>query len=150
MSNIANIAVYDGQSTPVLHTFVADSVSKSGNIITALWKETVAGVPDEAQGRLTMKRATLKSGVVRTSVRVDLPVMESVSGVNAAGYTAAPKVAYVDSTEVVNYSSKRATIAGRRSCRMLAVNVSNNIGTSVAAATSGPVSELIDLLITPT
>lgn len=150
MSSIANITVFDGQATPVSHTFIAESVSRSGATVTATYKEATAGVPDEAQGRITMKRATLKSGVTRSSVRVDLPVMESVSGVNAAGYTAAPKVAYVDSVEVVNYGHKRSIIAGRRSARQLAINLAGNIGTSVAAAATGPVPELIDQLITPT
>jgi len=150
MSSIANITVFDGQATPVSHTFLAESVSRQGSSVIATYKEATAGVPDEAQGRITLKRTTLQSGVTRSSVRVDLPVMESVSGVNAAGYTAAPKVAYVDSVEVINYGHKRSIIAGRRSARVLATNLLQSVGTSVAAVTTGPVPELFDQLLTPT
>lgn len=150
MSAIANITVFDGQSTPVSHTFVAESVSRAGNDVIATYKEATAGVPDYAQGRITLKRTKLGSGVTRSSVRVELPVMESVSGVNAAGYTAAPKVAYVDAVEVINYGHERSLIAGRRSVRQMAINLTANVSTSVAAATSGPVPELIDTLVAPT
>jgi len=150
MSAIANIAAYDGQSTPVLHTFVAESVSRSGQDTIATYKEATAGVPDYAQGRIAIKRTKLGSGVNRVSVRVELPVMESVSGVNSAGYTAAPKVAYTDTAEVVGYFHDRSLIAGRRSVRQLAINVSGSIATSVAPAVTGPVPEMFDTLISPT
>lgn len=151
MSAIANIVAFDGQSTPVSHTFVAESVAREGkDTVVASYKEAIAGVPDYAQGRITIKRQKLGSGVTRASVRVELPVMESVSGQNASGYTAAPKVAFIDTVEVVGYYHDRSTIAGRRGVRQLATNVMNNISTSVAAATAGPVPELFDTLIAPT
>lgn len=150
MSAIANIVAFDGQTTPVSHTFVAASVSRSGTDVVATYKEATAGVPEDAQGRVTIKYSKLGSGVNRTSVRVELPVMESISGVNSAGYTAAPKVAYVDTVEVVGYYHPRSIISGRRGVRQLAANVMNNVTTSVAAATTGPIPELYDTLITPT
>lgn len=151
MSAIANIVAYDGQSTPVIHTFVAETVSRPDqSTVMATYKEATAAVPDYAQGRLTITRKKLGSGVSRCSVRCELPVMESIAGQNLAGYTAAPKVAYVDTVEVVGYYHERSIIAGRRSARQLAINVMGNIGTSVAAATTGPASELFDLLVAPT
>lgn len=150
MSAIANIVVFDGQATPVSHTFVAASVARLGTDVIASYKEQTAGVPDEAQGRVTVKYSKLGSGVSRTSVRVELPVMESISGVNSAGYTAAPKVAYTDTVEVVGYYHQRSIIAGRRGVRQMAANLLNNVTSTVAAATTGPVPELFDTLITPT
>lgn len=150
MSNIANIVAFDGAATPVTHTFVAASVSRVGKESVATYKEAVSTIPDEAQGRITIKQTKLGSGVNRTSVRVELPVMESISGVNSAGYTASPKVAYVDTVEVIGFFSPRSNVAGRRTARQLALNVAGSIATSVAAATSGPVPELFDQLITPT
>jgi hypothetical protein len=150
MAAIANIVAFDGQSTPVTHTFVAESVSRSGADTIATYKETIAGVPDYAQGRITMKRTKLKSGVTRNSVRGEFPVMESVSGVNAAGYTATPKVAYVNAVEFTNFAHERSTIADRRGIRQLVINVAGNVSTSVAPVTTGPVPELIDLGIAPT
>lgn len=150
MSAIANIVAYDGQSTPVSHTFVAASVARKDNDVIATYKEATAGVPEEAQGRVTIKLSKLGSGVNRASVRVEIPVMESISGVNSAGYTAAPKVAYVDTVEVTGFYHSRSVIANRRSVRQLAVNIMGNVITSVAAATTGPAPELFDTLITPT
>lgn len=150
MSNISNVTAFDGQSTPISHTFVAESVAREGANVIATYKEATVGVPDYAQGRLTIKRTKLGSGVNRTSVRVELPVMEAISGQNAAGYTAAPKVAYVDSVECVGFYHERSTIAGRRGVRQLAVNIMNNVSTSVAAATAGPAPELFDTLVAPT
>lgn len=150
MSAIANIVAFDGQATPVSHTFVAESVSRNGLDTIATYKEATAGVPDYAQGRLTIKRTKLPSGVNRVSTRVEIPVMESVSGVNAAGYTAAPKVAYTDSVEVVGFYHERSLIAGRRSSRQLALNICGSITTSVTPVTTGPVPEMMDTLISPT
>lgn len=150
MSAIATIVAFDGQATPVTHSFLAESVARDKNTVMATYKEAIAGVPDYAQTRVTIKRTKISSNVTRASVRVEIPVMESVSGVNASGYTAAPKVAYTDTVEVTGFYHDRSLIAGRRSARQLALNIAGNISTSVAAATAGPVPELFDTLITPT
>ena len=70
--------------------------------------------------------------------------MEAISNQNAAGYTAAPKIAYVDQVSIVTYFHERSPTTGRRLARMLAVNMTNNILVSVAAATAGVASELFD------
>lgn len=145
MGTQSTLTVYDGASTPAVHTLVGEYVKAlPDGTIEASWKETVSTVPDEAQIRLITRMKKLPSGVTRCSARWFVPVMESVSGANASGYTAAPKVAYVDSFECVSYSSPRSTIAGRRLVRQLALNVNGAISTSVAAATSGAVVDLHD------
>lgn len=143
MSAIANIAVYDGAATPVLHTLVPISVSRQGNAQISLWREQLPSVPNEAQVWATEKLETLKGGVVRTEFTVGVPVMETVTNANAAGYTAAPKVAYVDKNVWVSYQHPRSTITSRRLCKQILSNISNNVSTSVAAATSGPFDELV-------
>lgn len=149
MSSIANIVAFDGASTPVTHTLVPESVTVEKGVKSASYKESLTTVPDYAQIRSVMKQNKLSSGVIRVSTRVSVPVMESVSGVNSSGYTAAPKVAYEDTVEIVGYFSPRSTIAGRRLVRQLCVNIANGVSTSVAAATTGPASELFDQLIMP-
>jgi len=153
MSNIANITVFDGAATPVSHTLVPVEVvkdSKTG-IITALWREQLAALPTYAQvtAKARLSR-TNKSGVWNVDFRVEVPVMESVSGQNASGYTAAPKVAYVDTSGIYGHYHERGSIAGRRLSRQLAVNIGNNVSTSVAAAVSGVLPELFDTLVMPT
>lgn len=150
MSQIANIAVYDGASTPVLHTLVPVSVTREGGKVKAEWREQIAGVPVNAQVTTSMVIERLASGVYRTETRVAVPVMETVSGQNAAGYTAAPKIAYTNTLVVSGYFHERSDVAGRRLAKQLVANMLNNISTSVAAATAGPVSDLIDSLVAPT
>lgn len=150
MSAIANITVFDGASTPVSHTLVPVSVTRSAGSVEALWRENLTSVPVYAQVMLQMKIEKLKSGVYRLESRAEVPVMETVSGQNAAGYTAAPKVAYTNTVVFSAFFHERSDITGRRLARQLAVNVANGVSTSVAAATTGPASELFDLLVAPT
>lgn len=150
MSAIANITVYDGAATPVAHTLSAISVTRENGVTEALYRELLSTIPTEAQVSATIREKMLSSGVKQVELRVNVPVMESVAGNNAAGYTAAPKVAYVDSFVVTNYQHPRSTVTSRRLARMLAVNIANNISASVAAATSGPASEAFDSQVLPT
>jgi hypothetical protein len=151
MSQLADITVYDGASTPVSHTLVGEQVERlADGSIKASYKESLTGVPDYAQVSTVVTKRKLKSGVFRVSARVEVPVMESISGQNSSGYTAAPKVAYVDTVEMVGYFHERGTISSRRLARQLAVNVMGSIATSVTPVTTGPVPELFDKLLMPT
>jgi hypothetical protein len=150
MSQIANIITFDGAATPVSHTLVPVSVSRKGDMIQALWRELLASVPDYAQVRYEASHAVLKSGVKRSEWKIVVPVMEAILNQNAAGYTAAPKVAFEDTFGFFSYAHPRSTVAGRRLARQLMVNTSGNVSTSVAASTTGPFSELFDSLLMPT
>lgn len=150
MAAMANIVVFDGAATPVSHTLVPiDTYLEKDGSQVARYREAITSLPDEAQVSAILKKKTLPSGVVAKEFRVSVPVMESIAGQNAAGYTAAPKVAYVDQVVVQTFSHPRSTPQGRRIARMLAVNMANNIATSVAAATSGPAVELLDNGVVP-
>ena len=150
MSAQANIVAFDGAATPVTHTFVPVSAAKdpkSGELI-ATWREALATVPAYAQITVETRQKRMASGVYRVATVVSVPVMEAVSGQNAAGYTAAPKVAYVNTMQIVGYFHERSTIAERRLARQLAVNIAGSIATSVTPVQTGPVPELIDQLVT--
>jgi hypothetical protein len=148
MGQQANITVFDGASTPVTHTLVGEGVERTteGSLL-ATWKESAAGVPDYAQIRATQSKRKLKTGIWRVAMRAEVPVMESVSGQNSAGYTAPPKVAYTDTVELVGYFHQRSLIAGRRLARQLALNLGGNVSTTVTPVTTGPTPELFDQLI---
>lgn len=150
MSAISDITVFDGAPTPVSHILKAVSVTREKGKVTAEWRESTTGVPAYAQVRVSMLLEKLKSGVYKTEQRVVVPVMEAISGQNAAGYTAAPKVAYENTVVTTGWFHERSDIAGRRLARQLSVNLSGNISTTVAAASSGPLPELFDLLVAPT
>lgn len=147
MSQVANITVFDGAATPVSHTLVAIDVTKEKGVVTANWREQKPGVPVYAQVRATAKLQRNQSGVWRTEMRVVVPVMESISGQNAAGYTAAPKVAYENTVVITGYFHERSDDAGRRLVRQLAVNLMGSVSTTVTPVTTGPLPELFDQLV---
>jgi hypothetical protein len=150
MSAIANITVFDGAATPVSHTLVPVSVTREKGTVEAYWREQLASLPTEAQVWVKASLGTLKAGTVRAEVSCGVPVMETVTNQNAAGYTAAPKIAFTDKNSWVSFQHPRSTITSRRLARMMLTNMSNNITTSVAAATTGYFSELIDSQVAPT
>lgn len=150
MSAIANVVVFDGAAVPVSHTLVPISVTRKGDEVVAEWRETGLAVPTIAQPRLIMKIKRMKSGVWRIERRLEVPVMEAILNQNAAGYTAAPKVAYVNTAINVGYFHERSSVAERRLIRQMGVNLDNNVATSVAASTTGFLPELTDLLVAPT
>lgn len=145
MSAQANITAFDGAATPVTHTFVpaSNSVQQDGSWM-ATWRDSNSGLPLDALTTITQKGVKQKNGMWRVETNVDVPIMESVSGQNALGYTAAPKVAYHVRCAFVTTAPGRASIAELRLARQTLVNIMGNISTSVAAATAGPASELHD------
>lgn len=123
MAAIADITVFDGETTPLQHVFYADHVEYTGQDLVALWQEKVAGVPEYAQGTISLTRRKVNSGLIRIGCMVKLPVMESVNGANLSGYTAAPKVAYVDSYEGVQWSHPRSLAQGRQNVKTIYKNL---------------------------
>jgi hypothetical protein len=150
MASIANIVAFDGASTPVSHTLLPVSVSREKDKVTANWREALTGVPVYAQVRVTMTLERQKSGVYRLSSRTVVPVQEVVTGSNSAGYSAAPKVAYENTIDLVGFFHERSDVAGRRLVRQLAINIAGGISTSVTPVTTGPVADLFDILNAPT
>ncbi len=151
MSAQSTITVFDGAATPVSHTLVpVDNKTLADGTRYSLWREALSTVPVNAQVRVEAKQATLKSGVIKTSIRVAVPVMESISGQNASGYTAAPKVAYEDIAETTVYSHPRSTGNSRAVCQQILRNLLNNVSTSVAAVSAGVAKETINDLVMPT
>lgn len=150
MAQLADIAVYDGAPTPVLHTLIAEGINRVGSAVVVTWREKLATVPDEAQVYATLKLETLKSGVKVVSFEVGVPVMESVSGANASGYTAAPKVAFIDRDVHVKYLHPRSTVLSRQICTQMARNLLNNVSTSVPAVTAGTLADALTRFLSPT
>lgn len=150
MAAQANIVAFDGAATPVTHTLVpVSSATDLDGALTATWGERLSALPIEAQVRAMEKKRKLKSGVEQVSLSVTVPVMESVSGQNSAGYTAAPKVAFEDTIVITGYFSPRSAIANRRLVRQLAVNIFGGVSTTVAPVTTGPSAELFDQSVVP-
>jgi len=150
MAAVGNIVVFDGATPPVSHTLVPISVERIGGKLTVTWREKLASLPDQAQVFAVLTVEKTKAGTVVSNFDVRVPVMESVTGANASGYTAAPKVAFTDRNVWTSYAHPRSTVTSRRLARMLLTNLSNNVSTTTAAAVAGVVSECVDGLIYPT
>lgn len=143
MSAQANITVFDGAATPVSHSLVASGVKvlKDGTLF-ALWREQLASLPIKAQVRLESTFREFQSGVTEAKFTMVVPVMESVSGANAAGYTASPKVAYEDRCSFVQNAHPRSTIAGRRLVKQALLNLIGNVSVTAPAVSAGLVDEV--------
>lgn len=150
MSNIASMTLFDGASTPVSHIFTPESIKDVNGTEVATYREILANVPDHAQPRIFLNKKILRSGVREVSFRIEIPVMESVSGQNSSGYTAAPAIAYVNTMVVKGFFSPRATPTDSRIARQLAANMLNWVGISVAPTLVGTIPELFDNKVMPT
>lgn len=148
MGQQATINVFDGATTPVTHAFAGVGIKENGN--AAMYQELSSTIPDGAQLRVKLSKVTLKSGTTVASIRCEVPIQEVVTGANASGYSAAPKVAFVDTGEYRQFAHPRSTPGGRRLCRQIVQNILSNTTTSVAPATAGPGPDLIDWLVMPT
>lgn len=116
MSQIANIAIPDGQGTPVTHTFYP---LRSGDKST--WRENQAGLALIGQGTVDMM---VKQGPLsKIRMVLELPALETATGANASGYTAAPKVAYSNKVIIEMFLPSRGTAAQRKDLRVLASNL---------------------------
>lgn len=144
MSQQANIVAFDGAATPVSHTLlpVDNKVLPNGERVS-IWRENLAALPDEAQVTMALFQRKVRSGLRETVLRVDVPVMESVSGQNAAGYTAAPKVAYVDRVEIIGKAHPRSTPTTRAIALQLARNIFNNVSVTAPPVSTGVASEAL-------
>lgn len=148
MGQQSNITVFDGASTPVSHTLVGDGVEKQvGSTSVAVWGEQIASVPHYAQVRATQIKRKLKSGVYQVISRIEVPVMESVSGQNSAGYTAPPKVANIDRFELVSYTHERSVETTKRIAMQMLLNWCNNVTTTVTPVSAGVVADAHQRLI---
>jgi len=150
MANITTLVAYDGASTPVAHSLYAVGLSQEGKKEVATWRENNVAVPKDAQVRTMLMYETLKSGIIAVSRRTVVPVMESVSGQNSNGYTAAPKVAFEDTFVTTGFFSPRSSVNSRRLCYQLHLNLLGGISTSVAVNTTGVDADLFHSLFMPT
>lgn len=104
------IYVKDDAATPVEYIFFPVT-DKDG---VPFWRTRIANVPFEGQMRLWMSEEQLKSGDFKRSMKLEVPVMETLGASGTSGgYVAPPKVAYVETHIHTAFSSKRSTQADR-------------------------------------
>lgn len=151
MGAIANLVAYDGEATPLAHTFTPVFVRNENGKQVALYRESVSGVPYDASPTVTLSQERLaKSKLTKLTARVAIPVMESVSGQNASGYTAPPAVAYTVTGEFVMFVPGRSTTTQRKNMRYLMLNLLHGTAGPTTTSVTGPIPELIDSVVSPT
>lgn len=132
MGAMTNLLVKDDAGTPAEITLqpVTDTPAP-------LWRGSVAGVSLEGQARLTvMANERLKDGSYRRVLKLEVPVMETLgaSG-SSAGYVAPPKVAYVETFVITQYSSSRSVTDDRANALKMAVGVLQGASSTTATGT---------------
>lgn len=120
MATIAPIVIADGASTPVNHTF--NPVASASD---AFYRESIAGLALIGQGTINM-RVKAEGQLYKVVVSLSLPALETISGQNASGYTAGPKVAYSNTVKLEFFLPSRATAAQRKDLRVLLKNLLDN------------------------
>lgn len=91
MSNLSDIIVNDGKSTPVAHTFKPASI-KDG---IATFEDRVSGIAIAyPRFKFSMRDPISPSGAYKHKTRLSLPVLKAATGANAQGYTASPSVSH--------------------------------------------------------
>ena len=127
MSQMANILIKDDSNTSL--TMVP--VKASNNEVA--WRGNAAGVPADGQIRLSIVWEHLKNRTWRGSVKLEVPSMESVQGSTAAGYVAAPSVAYVTVVILTLFAPARSTNTDRANAVRMMIHALT--GASSTAAT---------------
>lgn len=129
MSQMANILVKDDAATPVEFTLkpITDTPFP-------LYRANVAGVPIDAQIKLSYLSEKLKSGGYKLSVKLEVPVQETLGASGTStGYVAPPKVAYVTTAILTMFASSRSTSQDRANALRVLVGVVQ--GASATTAT---------------
>jgi hypothetical protein len=118
MSNVTDIVLNNGESTPVAKTFTPDVVD--ANLVSYSEK---SGVSYLAHPTLSLGRRmpTAQNGNRKATIRVKVPVLEEISG-TTTGYTPGPKVAYTLLANIDVVIPSRASAAERADLAAFAAN----------------------------
>lgn len=105
------------------------------------YRSNDANVPLNGQMQMNVYWEELKSGDYKGTVKLEVPVLETLGASGTSGgYVAPPKVAYVTTLTFTMYVSKRATIADRaNACRMMTsilAGASSTVDTGIAVNTA--------------
>lgn len=114
MATIANFNLTDEQATPVSHTFAAITANPN-----ALWRDTVSGLSLIGQNTIEVlsNKFDRKLQLYRIRIQYACPALEIIAGNNAQGYTAQPKVGYVNKCITEWFLHARGTNQQRKDLR---------------------------------
>lgn len=119
MTAFANVVLYDGQITPVAHTFSKKKVGdgSDANSILAMWEDRVSGVQvgfTKISQQLRFPGTTKgASRSTKVSVKIAAPIMEVVSNSTVSGIAPAPTIAYQNLATIEVVLPERSSLASR-------------------------------------
>jgi len=129
MPQLANVVINDGAATPVARTF---SPGLKGTDGMQRWfeKTSVNAIGFWTLGQKFREPLTPKGGVrssdqsrmYQTTIKVQLPVLETTSAATGTGIPPAPTVAYTPWVEVTFSLPERSTVQDRKHLRLLLIN----------------------------
>lgn len=117
MAAIGNIVINDGQAAPVAHTFFPVTSGPK-----TLWRENISNLNILGQGTISLDYVH-KAELHKLRLALRLPALEVVTGSNSSGYSAAPKVAYINTFSADIILPSRSTAAQRKDLRVLLSNL---------------------------
>lgn len=131
MPAMTNLLVKDDAATPVEYTFVPVTDNPD-----PFWRSNAASIPLEGQMRLTASSLKQKTGNYKVTVKLEVPVMETLGASGTSfGYVAPPKVAYVNTAICSFFVDKRSTIADRANLLKMMLGVLQGASDTTATGT---------------
>jgi transcriptional regulator GlxA family with amidase domain len=128
MPAMTNVLVKDDAAAPIEWTLLPVSDTPIPN-----WRSNAAALSLAGQLRLWQSIEQMKSGDWKITVKLEVPVMETLGASGAAtGYVAPQQVAYVTTGILTMFASPRSTIADRANTLKLLIGIAQG-ATSVTA-----------------
>lgn len=98
-----------------------------------MWRTDDPSLPIDGQTRLSVEVVQLKNKTWKVSRKLEVPVMEQVTGGTSGGYVAPPKVAHVMTDVHTLYFSSRATSTDRAAILRMALGLDQGASSTTAS-----------------
>jgi hypothetical protein len=113
------IVIYDGQSTPVAHTFGPENK----NSLEASYVDRVTGLSvGFPRIKVNHVLADRNQPLNKVRVRINVPELEVIGGTTEEGYTPAPRLAFSENGDCQFVFHERASKQQRKTARMYMAN----------------------------
>lgn len=128
MAAMTNLLIKDDANPLVEQTLIPITDSP-----LPFWRGSASGVPLEGQIRAYMSSEMVKSGAYKLTLKLEVPVMETLGASGtASGYVAPPKVAYVDTVIITMFADARSTNADRYNAIKMAIGIVQGASSTTA------------------
>lgn len=121
MTAFTNITINDGQGTPVAHTFTARKIENG----TAKWQDISGGIAVGFPTITAALREPIKGQPIpayKATIKIVVPVLETVSNSTYSGITPAPTKAYDVTAVLEMVMPERSVAQDRKNLRAYVAN----------------------------